>query len=191
MSAVKTVLITLLTGVLSIGIAVVGERWLGARQDDAASAHRARSPLAALPSFRLPDVDGREISSRSWMGKVVVLHYWAPWCPVCVEQLPTLTDSHRRHAQAPVQIVGIAIDRAENVARFLEDSPLDYPVLIGNQEAIALTRRLGNRVQGLPFTVLFDRAGERVFGRTGALERDDLERHLQRLLAAAAPADRQ
>lgn len=192
MSAVKTVLVTLLAGVLSIGIAVLGERWLGDTAGRPAGQHPAQHPLSALSELAGPDAQGAPVNSRDWAGKLVVLHYWATWCPTCLEQIPLLAASQRRHAGAPLQVLGVAIDRPADVAAFLADHPLEYPSLIGDEAAMALAKRLGNRVQGLPFTLIFDRTGRVAFSQTGALSADLLERQLARLLApedARPPAD--
>ncbi len=183
MSAIKTVLITLLAGALSIGIAVLGEHWLGSGEEGPPAGRREHSPLTVLPDLRLADIHGRERSSREWTGKVVVLHYWATWCPACIAQLGTLMAVRARYSEAPLQIVGIAIDRPADVADFLAHHPLDYLVLLGEQEAMAFARRLGNGVQGLPFTVVFDRVGQRVFGQTGEIDPRRFEQDLARLLA--------
>lgn len=94
-----------------------------------------------------------------------------------------------------VLFVGIAIDRAEDARAFVDRYPVNYPVLVGSPESIELSRRLGNRLLGLPFTVIFDQRGRRVFSRTGELGAEELKAQLDALLGingpqppAAAPA---
>jgi len=180
MNAVKTVLVTLLAGVLSIGIAVLGERWLGKSEPRLPSQAAGDGPLYSLPAWELPDLEGRTVSSADWSDKLVVLHYWATWCEPCVEQLALLEESRRQHAEAPVQFVGIAIDRPEDLARFLAEKPIAYPVLLGGVNAISISQRLGNHLQGLPFLVIFDRSGQRVFQRTGPFTGKELAARIER-----------
>jgi hypothetical protein len=90
-----------------------------------------------------------------------------------------------------VQFVGIAIDRAEDARTFISQYPVNYPILVGNPDAVELSRRLGNRLQGLPFTVIFDRRGRRVFSRTGEVGAEELKAQLDGLLGAAAAPDPQ
>lgn len=96
-----------------------------------------------------------------------------------------------QEALAPqgVQFVGIAIDRAEDARAFVAQYPVNYPVLIGNPEAVELSRRLGNRLQGLPFTAIFDRRGRRVFSHTGELGAEDLKASLDALLGVRPAPD--
>lgn len=81
-----------------------------------------------------------------------------------------------------VQFIGIAVDRAEDARTFVTQYPVNYPVLVGSPDAVELSRRLGNRLQGLPFTVIFDRNGRRVFSRTGELSTEELMAQLDGLL---------
>jgi len=181
MSALKTVLVTVLAGVLSIGIAVLGERWLGEDSDNPLG-RDDQGPLSTLPTLRLPDIEGREFSSREWMGKVVVLHYWATWCPVCLEQLAQLDEQARRRAQAPLEVFGVAIDGRDEVTRFLADRPVAYPILIGNAESVTMAKRLGNRLGILPFTAIFDRAGRVAFTQAGEIAPGIVDEQIARLL---------
>lgn len=183
MSAVKTVLVTLLAGVLSIAIAILGERWLGEGDSHPLGRERDDGPLSTLPTLRLPDLEGREISSQDWADKVVVLHYWATWCPACLRQVAHLAEHGRQRARAPLELVGIAIDGREDVARTLAERPVDYPILIGDAKAVAVAKRLGNRAGILPFTVIFDRSGRVAFARAGEIAPSVVDEQIARLLA--------
>ena len=90
---------------------------------------------------------------------------------------------------ARVQVVGIAIDRPEAVEQFIEDHPVNYPILIGDVEAVELSRRLGNRLQGLPFTVIFDHHGRRAFSQVGEITQATLDASSRALLPKAPPAE--
>ncbi|WP_200382868.1 redoxin domain-containing protein [Thiococcus pfennigii] len=190
MNAVKTVLVTLLAGVLSIAIAVLGERWLGEEGPPRADRVAAGGLLDGLPPLQWTDVTGRPLASADWVGEPVILHFWATWCPVCREQLGVIAEARRRHRDAPLRVVGIAIDRRADLERFLAERPLDYPVVLGDPDAIVLARRLGNHLEGLPFLVLFDRDGRRVFARLGPLAVEELDEQLGRLPAGDAAGAR-
>lgn len=187
MSALKVIVVTLLAGSLSIGLALLGERWIGGDGTGTASprADARRQRIESLPDIRLPNLDGDEVASSSWAGKVVVLNYWASWCAPCLREMPMLAELHQTYANRGLQIVGIAIDQREKVAQFVERNAIDYPILLGGEEAIALSRRLCNRTGGLPFTAIFDRYGQRVFARVGELSADMLRRELLPLLSGA------
>lgn len=182
-------LTALFAGLLGIGIGIA---IFQARQPDEKSALEPPvsqdrgggiKPLDRLPHFRLPDLDGQEVAVDRWAGKVLVLNFWATWCPPCLRELPLFDELQRRHADAGLQVVGIAIDDKEAVEKFLAEHGVSFPILLGDGEAIALSRRLGNRLQGLPFTLIFDANGKRVHAHTGEVTRADLAEHLEPLLA--------
>ena len=87
-----------------------------------------------------------------------------------------------------LQVVGIAVDRQDDVERFIEGHPINYPILIGDVAAVELSRRLGNRLQGLPFTVIFDRHGRRTFSQVGEVTQAVLDAQIHALLPPTPPA---
>lgn len=182
MSPAKVVLVALLAGGISIGTAILGERWLTGGPRIGVTPLASGAQLTTLPDFSLPDLSGRDVPSSTWAGRILVINYWASWCPPCVREMPMLIRAQEALAPQGVQFVGIAIDRAEDARAFVAQYPVNYPVLMGNPEAVELSRRLGNRLQGLPFTVIIDRRGRRVFSRTGELEAEELKASLDALL---------
>jgi thiol-disulfide isomerase/thioredoxin len=183
MSVLKVGLAVVLAGGISIGIAVVGQRWFDEPQTDTKTSDRVAAQLQTLPDFRLPDLEGNEVGSDAWAGKVVVINYWASWCPPCVREMPLFISTQETLGDA-VQVVGIAVDRLADVEQFLSDYPVNFPILMANPEAMAMSKRLGNRVEGLPFTVIFDRRGRRVFSHTGEVTAAELQSQLEALVNA-------
>ncbi len=179
----KLGLVLLLAASISIGVAHLGQRWLATRAASEPGPEGGAAQLETFPDFRLPDLQGREVASGTWAGKVLVLNFWATWCPPCLREMPLFASAQEALREREIQVVGIAIDRAPDVSAFIARHPVNYPILIGNPEAVELSRRLGNRTLGLPFTAIFDRDGLRVFGRTGEVTRTDLHAQLDRLLA--------
>lgn len=188
MNTGKVVLVTILAGSLSIGAALFGQHWLGDSTLSGRSQGRgASNRIDSLPDFRLPDLNGREIASSSFGGKVVIINYWASWCPPCVREMPMLIRTQEAFDPGQLQVVGIAIDRQDDVERFIEGHPINYPILIGDVEAVELSRRLGNRLQGLPFTVIFDHHGRRAFSQVGEITQATLDTQIQALLPKTQP----
>jgi hypothetical protein len=101
--------------------------------------------------------------------------------------MPILIRAQQAHDPGQFQVVGIAIDTQDAVEHFLVDHPVNYPILIGDVESVEISRRLGNRMQGLPFTVIFDRHGRRTFSQVGEVSAATLEAQLSPLLPAATP----
>jgi len=116
---------------------------------------------------------------RTFLGRPLVLNFWASWCPPCVQEMPDLDALAQAHPQ--VGFVGLAVDSAVNVRRFVKKVQVSYPLLISGHGGIALMRDLGNRQGGLPFTILFDaqgRAQRQVLGRIDAAQLDSFIRAL-------------
>ncbi|BAL26028.1 TlpA disulfide reductase family protein [Azoarcus sp. KH32C] len=137
------------------------------------------APILALT---LPDTDNRPQALGQWRGKVLVVNFWATWCPPCLRELPEFSEVARRHADQPVQFVGISIDRIENVRHFVSNTQIPYPLLIGSPEIVNLTVPLGNTARALPFTAILDQGGALRFVKLGTLNADELAGKIRALL---------
>lgn len=136
----------------------------------------------ALPAFRLADLDGRRHDIRQWRGKVVVLSFWATWCLPCRRDLPVFKALQAQYGPEGVQFVGIALDGAALVRRYVYLEGLDYPQLLDDAKAPELDRLLGNKLGVLPFTVVVDRKGRVAQRIYGEWSHDDAAATLKRLL---------
>ena len=94
-----------------------------------------------------------------WQGDVIVINFWATWCPPCLREIPDFVEVFEQHRAQGVRFVGLSIDAPENVAAFASKMGVTYPLLIGNADTLQLATALGNPAQGLPFTVILDRSG--------------------------------
>jgi thiol-disulfide isomerase/thioredoxin len=178
----KVILVTVLAGALSLGAAIFGQRWLDLERAKSPSGVRGAGTLQSLPDFQLPDLTGRQIQSSTWAGKVLVLNFWATWCPPCRRELPLFVEVQKRYGATDLQVVGIAIDAKDEVKGYLSQHPVNYPILIGDTQAIELSRQLGDRLEGLPFTVIFDRFGKRMYSQLGEVTHSILQEQLVPLL---------
>jgi len=137
-----------------------------------------RSVLEAtteLMRLRLPDTSGNEQSLAQWRDKILIVNFWATWCEPCREEVPVLLRVQAKYASNGVQIVGISIDSVDKVRQFATEYKIGYPLVIGNMAVIDLTRRLGNKVGGLPYTVVLDRSGRVVNTHLGGISQTELE----------------
>lgn len=134
------------------------------------------------PEFSLPDSDGQVRSISEWDGKLLLVNFWATWCPPCLHEIPVFIELQARYADRGVQFLGIAIDEAENVNAFAEQAGLNYPTLIGQLDAIEITKAFGNRTGGLPFTVVIAPDGEIIARHTGAMSRSQAESVIEKSL---------
>ena len=175
---------------IAVGGAVIGAAsgfaWRAlddAGQPEIPTPVRTVQEVDVLPSFSYPDLEGRQRSSEEFADKVVVLNFWATWCAPCRKETPEFVALQERYA-GNVQFIGIAIDDEEPVREFANSYGVNYPLLLGDIEAVSLSRRLGNRYEGLPFTVVAAPGGNVVLRHTGGLDRDRLEPLLQELTSA-------
>lgn len=111
---------------------------------------------------------------RSFLGRPLLLNFWATWCPPCVEELPLLNAFHARQQARGWQVVGLAVDQPAAVRQFLGRLPLAFPVGIAGFAGTDISRGLGNLGGGLPFSVVFDRQGAVVHQKVGKLSEADL-----------------
>jgi thiol-disulfide isomerase/thioredoxin len=136
-----------------------------------------------LPEPVLRDLDGRTRTLAEWRGKVVVLNFWATWCPPCREEMPEFVRLQRELGGQGLQFVGVAIDEPDTVREFLKEAPVNYPMLIGDEKAPAWADSLGNSLSALPFSVVFDGHGKKVQAHTGIFRREQVIETVKPLLA--------
>jgi thiol-disulfide isomerase/thioredoxin len=141
----------------------------------------AASAVSALWKLGFPDVAGREQPLSQWRGQVLVLNFWASWCAPCREEMPDFAALRAQTRPQGVEFVGIAIDNPANVAQFLRQQPVNYPILVGEGAAHSLARQLGNPSGALPYTIVLDRDGKIVLSHLGRLPRATLESALRKI----------
>ena len=117
---------------------------------------------------------GPPLAMASLRGKPLVVNFWATWCPPCVEELPMLDGFFRQNASKSWQVVGLAIDQPSAVRKFLERTPVSFPVGLAGLGGTELTSALGNMSGGLPFTVVVGAAGEILQRKMGRVTAADL-----------------
>ena len=154
-------LLALLSGVLT-------SQWIyktGLANDPAVKAFMANS-------WQSPD--GKPIDTEKWQGKVLVVNFWASWCPPCVEEMPTLDKLQQEFLQQNVLFVGIGIDSPSNIREFLSNTPVSYPIVIGGMEGSNLSKQLGNSQGALPYTIIINAKGKATYSKLGKISEDDI-----------------
>ena len=136
----------------------------------------------AVFAASFPDLEGKVQPLKQWQGKVMVLNFWAPWCPPCRAEIPDFIQIQEQYRAKGVVFVGVAIDEAQNVQSFADETGINYPILLGGTEGVELSSKVGNRLGGLPYTVIIDRQGNIVATQMGGLSKAELEGVLGKLL---------
>jgi thiol-disulfide isomerase/thioredoxin len=124
----------------------------------------------SLPDFTLMDRDGSMKSIRSWPGKSMIVNFWATWCGPCRREIPFLKELQHQRGAEGFQLVGIAVDVREDVLKYAEKIGIDYPLLIGEQDAFDAVSKFGLESTGLPFTVFTDKNARIVVTHLGELK---------------------
>lgn len=134
-----------------------------------------------MPSFSLESVrDGEIVESDSFRGKVLLLTFFATWCPPCVEEVPTLIKLQNQLADSGFSVIALSVDQQgqASVAKFVDKRDINYPVLLAKSET---TRDFGG-VYGIPVSFLVNKSGNVVKKYTGYVQHDILEKDIRSLL---------
>ncbi|MBP7607934.1 MAG: TlpA family protein disulfide reductase [Steroidobacteraceae bacterium] len=142
---------------------------------DAAAASQTQL-AAVIPEFKLADSDGTLRSLKDdWKGKALIVNFWATWCAPCRREIPLLNQLAADRAKDNFQVVGIAIDFRDKVLAYAQEMQIDYPMLIGEQDALDAAAAFGVDAVGLPFTIFTDTSGRVIALHMGELTADEAD----------------
>jgi peroxiredoxin len=144
-----------------------------------ASSQTAASKTAA-PDWQLSDVDGKTVKLSDFKGKVVILDFWATWCPPCRAEIPGFIAIQKKYADKGFTMVGVSLDEqgASVVKPFMRQLGMNYPVVIGNQRIVS---DYGG-ITAIPTTFVIDRQGNVVAAYQGFTDQSTFESVIQPLL---------
>ncbi len=130
------------------------------------------------PGFVLPDLDGEPVDVARFDGDILIINFWATWCPPCVEEIPMLIDLQEDLADEGVRVFGVAVERAEPVREFAAEFGIQYPLVADRRDGFEVAAEYGNPHGLMPYTVFVDRDGIIRGVHQGLLSREQAEQHL-------------
>ncbi|WP_401736540.1 TlpA family protein disulfide reductase [Stenotrophomonas pavanii] len=130
-----------------------------------------------LPALTLPDLAGQPLDLRQrFAGRPLLINVWASWCAPCVEEMPELARFADAQGDHGVQVLGLALDTADDVRGFLRRVPVEYPIVIETPGPRDASVQLGNAQGLLPYSVLFDAQGRLVKAKLGPFAQGEIDR---------------
>lgn len=172
--------------VIALGFGAMGA-WVGIHQQQPAAPLTTSvppgvtGPVAELLGKTLPDAKGVKTALDQYQGKAMLVNFWAPWCGPCVQEMPELNALAAGEAGKKLQVIGIGIDSATNIAEFADKFKISYPLFVAGMEGTDLSRSFGNNAGGLPYTVLIGADGQIKKTYLGRLKFDQLKADLATL----------
>ena len=112
------------------------------------------------PDFTLATVDCDTRSVSEWDGKVLLVDFWASWCIPCRKEMPAFNRLRAEYGERGFEVLGLGADTLDNVIEFLDEVPVDFPIVYGDLfDVMELSEAYGNTYGGLPFNAFVDRDG--------------------------------
>tara|TARA_B100001741_G_scaffold24335_1_gene17913 strand:+ start:465 stop:1055 length:591 start_codon:yes stop_codon:yes gene_type:complete len=128
-----------------------------------------------LGEFELIDLNNVMTHSSKWNGQYKLINFWATWCAPCRREIPLLNNTQKEYQDMSVQIIGIAVDVLDDVIAYSEETPFEYPVLVGEEEAIAIAENANIEFIGLPFSMLVDDQNEIIKTHLGEIKEHHID----------------
>jgi thiol-disulfide isomerase/thioredoxin len=132
------------------------------------------------PQLRLKDLNGRTVRLSDYHGKVVLVNFWATWCPPCRAEMPDLVKLQRQYGKDGLQIIGVTYppEQKARVRRFASSLKVNYPIVLGTSQIKAQF----SSEETLPLTVVIDREGKVSEIISGILLREEFDEKIKPLL---------
>lgn len=138
----------------------------------------------SLQEIPLISLDGESKKLGDWKQPVLVVNFWAPWCVPCRREVPDLIALQTEYGDQ-VQVLGLALDSAENIISFADEYAMNYPSFLASSHIPMYNAVFGNSSGALPFTVIIDRERKISYAHTGQISLAELRKQVLKLLHPA------
>jgi thiol-disulfide isomerase/thioredoxin len=151
-----------------------------AASQPAPAQEKKRTVPDTLPDITLANRDGKPTKLASFAGRPLMVNFWATWCAPCRREIPLLNRLREQRKSQNVEIVGIAVDFKDDVLKFVQKTPLNYPLLMGEEDGMAAAEAFGMGM-ALPFSVFVDSQNRILTIKLGELHEDEANFAFDRL----------
>lgn len=161
----RSVLVGAVTAMLTLGVALSGNV----------------SASAQMPQFTLKRaVDGIEVDSKKYAGKVLLISFFATWCPPCIEEIPTFIDLQKTYGKDKFSVIALSVDQGgpATVAKLVKKKKINYPVLMADNETM---QNFGG-VYGVPVSFLVNAEGNVVKKYPGYVAKSILAKDIKSIM---------
>lgn len=176
MSKTKQIVLYFIVAVVALGSGSFIRSLISDAYQTELTSDESQQGAQAILATQLPDLDGNDQAVSQWLGKVIVVNFWATWCTPCREEIPEFIEAQKKYGDQGLMFVGIAIDQVDKVKMFSKEFGINYPVLVGSMNTWSLLEAAGNRHSALPYTVVINRSGALVENYLGRVNLKKLEK---------------
>jgi len=181
----KVLVGAVLAVILVAGLYLINRYWIAPSLRTQAAMMAGDHPDA--PEISLTDIEGKRLDLADYKGKVVVLDFWATWCPPCREEIPGFVEMQQKYVGQGFSVIGISMDDEPGpVVDFYKEFRMNYPVAVGNQRI----GELYGGILGLPTTFLIGRDGRIYAKHTGGINPAIIQDEVEQLLAMSPTAEK-
>lgn len=144
-------------------------------------------PLGKMPEFKLVDANGKTVASKDLAGKVVIVDFWATWCPPCKKEIPGFIELQKQYGKDGLVIVGFSFDEeAAEHTKFIKEQKMNYSSVLATggdaAKTVAAFEKIIGKIEGIPTTAVVDKKGNIVYVHTGYADKSDFEKVVKPLL---------
>ena len=149
--------------------------------EEAAPAPETKKPVPdTLPDITLANLEGKPTKLASFGSRPLMVNFWATWCAPCRREIPLLNKIRMQRKAQNAEIVGIAVDFRDDVLKYVKTTPINYPLLMGEEDGLAAAEAFGMGM-AFPFSVFVDAQNRILTIKVGELHEDEANFAFDRL----------
>lgn len=140
--------------------------------------------LKKAPMFTATNlIDGKEVSLSDFDGYVLIIDFWASWCPPCRKEIPGFIELYNKYKDKKFAVIGISLDKTEApVKSFIAEQKINYPVIMATKKIVSdYEEAMGQPIRFIPTTVITNRSGQIVSVHTGFVGQDKFDQEINKL----------